>query len=214
MRINALFLALTIIIVVIIILTFDSLIAVLALVGLILNYAVISGKSNATASINAINWGVPGGIGGGDSEDIDGDKRGDNHDSEAKSMAPPTAALLKQSLIDTLPPVIQRNWNRGVPGKDDQNTNLYGQDQYEYDNYINAYSECYDPPSAVVMRSCSEADGTMDTANVRIAQQRGRDKKCMDGFVSKMSNPHFMRHHYAGELDAEENKAWWGRGEY
>ncbi len=202
MRINPWLLMLTLMIIVIVVLMADNMLIAMIISGLVINYAIMSGREDPQASLNAVNWGVP---------ELESDAA---NTPPAQPKVTPESQLLKQSLIDTLPPVIQRNWNRGIPGKDDQNTNMYGQDQLEYDNYINAYSECYDPPQSIVQRSCSEADGTMDTANVRITQQRARDKKCMDGFVTKMSNPDFMRHHYAGELDAEEKKAWWGAGEW
>jgi hypothetical protein len=210
MRINPWLFVLTLMIIVIVVLIADNMLIAMIISGLVINYAIMSGSEDSQASVNAVGWGVP-------DLESSGESGADIKNANTPPAQPkvtPESQLLKQSLIDTLPPVIQRNWDRGIPGKDDQNTNMYGQDQLEYDNYINAYSECYDPPQSIVQRSCSEADGTMDTANVRITQQRARDKKCMDGFVTKMSNPDFMRHHYAGELDAEENKVWWGRSDY
>jgi hypothetical protein len=99
-----------------------------------------------------------------------------------------------------------------IPTLEDQNTDLYGVNQEQYDGYITAYSTCWKEAKPVILKSCSEQDYSIDSANALMAQRRARDKRCYDGWASKDAD--FYRHHYAEELDEEENKPWWGRAEY
>lgn len=83
---------------------------------------------------------------------------------------------------------------------------LYDDNYAKWDSYRFLPAQCGAP---VVYSDCSE---TSRDANVRItevARSRARDKRCIDGLVTKDAN--FYRYHYAGELDEVEKKPWWGR---
>jgi hypothetical protein len=54
--------------------------------------------------------------------------------------------------------------------------------------------------------------GNADDAAVDLARQRTRDKRSMDGALTKDAN--YYAYHYGDELDAEEKKRWWGNHEY
>lgn len=72
------------------------------------------------------------------------------------------------------------------------------------------YNECYNPVAREFSCDPNAAMG-IDQKNMALAQLRARDKKCMDGAVSK--NMYFYKKNYYNELDKEEAKQWWGRNE-
>jgi len=74
------------------------------------------------------------------------------------------------------------------------------------------YSTCYKPP-AISLDDCNLGNHLgFDELNARIVSQRTRDKKCMDGFVTKNAN--YYKKHFGRELDEAENRVWWGASEY
>lgn len=93
---------------------------------------------------------------------------------------------------------------------DNQTVDLYGPYYEMWHSYHD--TSMYEPPRPVVGATCAERSQSVDMANVFMAQQRARDKKCSDGWAVKDAN--YYRHHYGGELDQAEAKAWWGRGDY
>lgn len=199
MRVNTLFAVLTFIIIVIVIMMADSVVTAIVITVLLLNFLAISSYwdrlKKGYASINAVGWGEAPDEEENSVEDEDSKLEPDN---KQKTMR------VKSLLEENIP--IAENTDQ------DQNTNLYGRDQEEYDGYINAYSTCWREAKPAVFQSCSEQDNSIDAANALMAQRRARDKRCMDGFVSK--DAAFYRHHYAEELDEAENKCWWSRGEW
>jgi hypothetical protein len=197
MRVNPLFAVLTFIIIIIVVLMSDSILTSIAIVILLLNFLAISGymRQKDYASLAAVGWGeIP------EDETTDATEETEN-DENIKDIP----RRRKKSMIEE---------NR-IPAEnavEDQNTNLYGRAQEEYDGYITAYTDCWRKPKPVLLKSCGEQDHSIDAANVMMAQKRARDKRCMDGFVSKDSR--FYAHHYAGELDESESKVWWGQGDW
>ena len=201
MRVNTLFAFLTFIIIIIVVLMADSVVTAIAITVLLLNFLAISAYwdklKKGYASINAVGWGsVP------DEKEPAEEEQESIEDKEKKEKTSRVKSLLEENRGLVLP----ENTDQ------DQNTNLYGRAQEEYDNYINAYSTCWREAKPAVFQSCSEQDYSIDAANALMAQRRARDKRCMDGLVSKDAN--FYRHHYAEELDEAENKPWWSRGEF
>lgn len=202
MRINILFAMLTLFVIIIVILSTDSLLTAVVIIGLLINFLAagsqIVSSNHGYLSMNAFGWGkVPD-----DPEEADPkkDKSGEDDDSTEED--------------DFAFPLKRRLHGEEVPENtdSDQNTNMYGRHQEEYDSYINSYTSAYPEPKPVVAVSCSERDNSIDGANALMAQRRARDKKCMDGAALKTAA--FYRHHYAGELDESENKPWWGRSEF
>ena len=198
MRVNILFAVLTLIVIIIVILMADSVVTAVVISALLLNFLAISAyweklKKNF-ASINAVGWGVA----------------PDESEPESEPKSEP-----KSEPTNRIKSLLEENKNLGITPEntnEDQNTNLYGRAQEDYDNYIVAYSTCWRKAKPAVFQTCSEQDRSIDAANALMAQRRARDKRCLDGLVSKDAN--FYRHHYAEELDEAENKAWWSRGEY
>lgn len=179
----------------------DSIITAVIISALLLNFLAISANweqlKKKFASINAVNWGaVP-------DDESEAEKKDESSEDTPKKSPHRVKSLLEE------------NKNLGVIPENtdqDQNTNLYGAAQEEYDNYINAYSTCWREAKPAILQTCSEQDYSIDEANALMAQRRARDKRCLDGWASKDAN--FYRHHYAEELDESENKPWWSRQEW
>lgn len=177
----------------------DSVITALVITTLLLNFLAIGAYwkqiSHGYASLNAIGWGaVP------DSKD----PADDDHNNITENTDEEDAPLPRRKSL------IEENTIPAENTDGDQNTNMYGRAQEEYDGYISAYTTCWRKPKPVVMQSCAEQDNSIDSRNVMMAQQRARDKRCMDG---ALKDANFYRHHYAEELTESENKPWWGVGE-
>jgi hypothetical protein len=186
----------------------DSLVTTVIVVTLVINYLLLSDKKKGFASMNIVGWGIAP-----DDEDAKDDKNSDDKDSkDDKGKDGKDDSNKSSSKISRRKSMLEENIIPAENTHEDQNTNLYGRAQDEYDGYINAYTDCWREPKPAVVQSCSEQDYSIDSANALMAQRRARDKRCMDGLVSK--DAAFYRHHFAEELDEEENKPWWSRSEY
>ena len=74
------------------------------------------------------------------------------------------------------------------------------------------YTGCY-PQVPYEVTGCNlGAYLPFDEANSRMAALRQRDKKTLDGYVTKNSN--YYKKHFANELGEAEQKRWWGSNEY
>lgn len=209
MRINILFAVLTLIIVIIVILMADSLMSAIVIVALILNFLAISAYwkqiQHGYASMNAMGWGgVP--------EDTTNEDDAAKEEDATEEEDPAKVAAARRRNLPLGQSLIEENRIPAETTDEDQNPNLYGRAQEEYDGYISAYTDCWRKPKPAIFRSCAELDNSIDSANVMMAQKRARDKRCMDGAVSK--DVYFHRHVYAEELDESENKIWWGKSDY
>jgi hypothetical protein len=79
--------------------------------------------------------------------------------------------------------------------------------------YITGYTSAYEPKRVVsAMGTGLETVHNIDSAAVLMAQRRTRDKQAIDGNLTK--DVDYYRYHFGAELRNEENKPWWGRGEY
>ena len=85
----------------------------------------------------------------------------------------------------------------------------YGKDYEDHQQYKESYSSCYDDATPAVAISHSENSHTIDSLNALMSQRRTRDKRGMDGAVSKDSN--FYKYYFANELSEYEDKPWWGK---
>jgi hypothetical protein len=74
------------------------------------------------------------------------------------------------------------------------------------------YSTCYKAPASENINCNSGAYLPFDEANSRLASMRARDKRAIDGWVSKSAN--YYKKNYSRELDEAENKRWWGNDEF
>lgn len=86
--------------------------------------------------------------------------------------------------------------------------NPYGKDYDQHQQYIESYSSCYKDAVPAVAVSYSEDSKEIDSMNALLSQQRSRDKRGMDGAVSKDSD--FYKYYFANELSEYEAKPWWG----
>lgn len=74
------------------------------------------------------------------------------------------------------------------------------------------YTSCY-PAIGYEINNCNLYEKPdIDESLSRLAPLRQRDKKAIDGYVTKNAN--YYKKHYGRELDEEENKRWWGNDEY
>lgn len=200
MRINILFAMLTLIVVIIVIMSTDSLLTAIVIIGLLLNFLAVGSQivsnNHSYLSMSVFGHGKV------------------SEDSEETSVTSVTSVTTGDNSVKDTVPLKKRLHGEEIPEitENDQNTNLYGRQQEEYDSYINSYTSAYPEPKPVVFASCSERDNSIDGANAIMAQKRARDKKCIDGKIVKDVN-HY-RHHYAAELEESENKVWWGANEH
>lgn len=91
------------------------------------------------------------------------------------------------------------------------NGDMYGSFYDQWNAYKDTYNSAYDSPRMAVSTG-AEQSYTVDEHNTLIAQQRARDRKCSDGWLTK--DKYYYQYHYGSELDDAEAKAWWGRNEY
>lgn len=93
----------------------------------------------------------------------------------------------------------------------DQEPAMYGPFWERYHSYTNGYSS-YKQPELPIGRSFAERTNNVDANLTLLAQNRSRDKKCTDGWVTK--NADFYKYHYADEFKQSEEKRWWGNSEW
>lgn len=92
-----------------------------------------------------------------------------------------------------------------------QQVDIYGPYYEQWHAYTKSYDD-YPPADARLAYSASEAAHNVDLLSTQMTQRRARDKKCMDGLVTK--DKYYYQHHFGGELDNSEAKPWWGRSDY
>lgn len=88
---------------------------------------------------------------------------------------------------------------------------MYGPFWERYHAYTNGYSN-YKQPELPVGSSFAERSNSIDANLTLLAQNRARDKKCSDGWVTK--NADFFKYHYADEIKEAEEKRWWGNSDW
>jgi hypothetical protein len=59
---------------------------------------------------------------------------------------------------------------------------------------------------------CGVKEPSIDNANVLMARQRMRSKRCIDGVIAKTAD--YYASHYNTEFVDSENAPWWGQNEY
>lgn len=87
----------------------------------------------------------------------------------------------------------------------------YSSDKFPYGSNP-TYSTCYKPKLAESNRCMLNAEPGIDATNARMAALRARDKKVIDGAVTKTAD--YYRRHFSDELEKAEAKRWWGQNEY
>lgn len=99
------------------------------------------------------------------------------------------------------------------PLSDDHIENFPAEERNPYPWMENEeYGSCY-PPVAVDLNNCNKyAYLPFDEANARLSALRQRDKKALDGAVTKNAN--YYKKHFSRELNEAENERWWGNDEY
>lgn len=88
--------------------------------------------------------------------------------------------------------------------------NIYGREWNNYDAYKTPYLN--DPPVHVYTDGAADAQLTVDQSSMIYNQRRNRDKRSIDGAITKDVN--YYKYHFGDELDMEENKPWWGNNDY
>ncbi len=91
-----------------------------------------------------------------------------------------------------------------------QTPHMYGPEYDVWQTNQTSYSDCYNEPQLPIAYSCSERSG-VDAKLGLLAQQRARDRKCIDGAVAK--NADYYKFHFADELAQSESKPWWGHAD-
>lgn len=92
-----------------------------------------------------------------------------------------------------------------------QPVDIYGPYYEQWHAYTKSYDD-YPYPEARISQSASELSHNVDQLSAQMTQRRTRDKKCMDGAVTK--DKYYYQHHFGSELDDSEAKPWWGRSDY
>jgi hypothetical protein len=188
MHINLLFLTLTFIVLIIIIFMSDSLSSAMMVISILASFFVISANSSQVTKtiIEAVDWGKP----------IDCNT----------SKSPECDKFLPEEIVTPEPAPPKE------PELEPQNTNLYGSEYAKHQAYNTSYTDCYTKPQPIIIDSAADRDTSVDERNCLIGQRRARDKKCMDGYVSKGAD--FYKYFYAQELEETEMRPWWGRADY
>jgi len=88
---------------------------------------------------------------------------------------------------------------------------IYNRDAFPWGNNA-GYTDCYKPTPRELNESNLGGYRGIDERNAYIGAARARDKKCMDGAVTK--NMNYYKKNYGRELDEYESKLWWGNDEY
>lgn len=82
-----------------------------------------------------------------------------------------------------------------------------------YHTAKNRYTTCHPPPSYEIDKCQMYDKTTFDEENSRQQRERNRNKRSIDGMVSKTAD--YYRIHYAREFEKEEAKhGWWGNYNY
>jgi hypothetical protein len=81
------------------------------------------------------------------------------------------------------------------------------------------YTSAYKPPppfkaigSSGALKCNINDYPNFDESNARLAALRQRDKRAMDGYVTKNAN--YYKRHFGRELEDAEKQQWWGNDEY
>jgi hypothetical protein len=123
-----------------------------------------------------------------------------------------TKLASKLQLFTSEPPIETID---NIPAANEVNDELpnilssYGKDYDDHQIYKASYSSCYDEAVPVTAISHSENSHTIDSLNALLSQRRTRDKRSMDGAVSKDSS--FYKYYFTNELNEYESKPWWGK---
>ena len=127
----------------------------------------------------------------------------------------PTATEQTEPLVvDRRPPAdvyVNLTNDEPVPTQHYVAPDNYSSDKFPYGSNP-TYSTCYKPAIAESNRCMLNADTGIDATNARMAALRTRDKKVIDGAVTKTAD--YYRRHFSDELEKAEAKRWWGRDEY
>jgi len=59
---------------------------------------------------------------------------------------------------------------------------------------------------------CDAKEPTIDNANILVSRQRARDKRCIDGLITKTAD--YYKSHYNTEFEDSEKAPWWSQHEY
>ena len=92
----------------------------------------------------------------------------------------------------------------GAQQEDAYTNYMYTPEELNY----NAFKRPYDPEP----RSNIVTNKSVDALNVRLALNRERHQRQLEGIVSKNAN--FYKHHFEDELEMQERLPWWGQYEY
>lgn len=186
MHVNAFFLVLTFMVLVIIILVSDSLTSAVLAISLLANLFVIS-----THLENRTQTAVHGKL-------------------DAPGTLCKPKALNVHNMNDASPLPLDTNEHEyAVEGFTGQPTNLYGAAFMEYDAYKSpGMNWAGQQPDLIDMGDNSGIDG----ATALMARRRSRDKVVMDGVAVRDAN--YYKHHFADELEESEQKQWWGNSEF
>ena len=181
MHTDALFIVLTLVVIIIVIMLAKDLVTAVLIVSLLAHFLVISGRFKKLSG-SFLDIDVA------DADGIDLTAGG-----SVLSTAPTGAAE-----PDNEP-------------QSDVATEPYGPFYENWNAYGRSYLTAYDEPAPIAIVSAAERNYDTDAANALMARRRTRDKRAMDGAVTK--DVDYYRYHYGGELAQAEAKPWWGRGE-
>lgn len=82
---------------------------------------------------------------------------------------------------------------------------FYGRNYDDWRSFTAGYGG-FEPPSFIGGKK------NIDDVNLKYGILRSRDKKCIEGAVTKTAD--YYKYHFADELVDYESRPWWGRNEY
>ncbi len=95
--------------------------------------------------------------------------------------------------------------------KQNENPNQKHLEQRLYEMH-ESYNTPFESQMPIIGLGEPEADCTIDSANMRMARARTRDKRTLTGTTLKDAN--FFKKFYGDEFDESENRWWYGRDDY
>lgn len=96
--------------------------------------------------------------------------------------------------------------NRKLPVSKDLEQTIYKDDYMIASDFKDSYF-LYPSPSY-----CDAKEPTIDNANILVSRQRARDKRCIDGLITKTAD--YYKSNYNTEFEDSEKAPWWSQHEY
>lgn len=199
---------LTFIIIIVVVLMSDNLVIASIIIALLTNFVVIS------SCISKITKGSAGDITDNTISEVmtgDANTTGDVSTTNTVGTVSVATASVTGDADNDMTPIPNNEYGPLDEFIYQYDSKFYGDAYADWNSYRNI------EPQNDIECNLDTLDGSIlsnnvDTGLVRLGRQRARDKRCIDGYITK--NVNYYKYHFANELNEVEDKPWWGREEY